>query len=394
LFFLDDDGVLFSEPRQELHRLNTAGAIIWCHMVDGLDEARIAARLQADQGLDEATASEFVAAALADWRALGLLDGFVPPAVTAAPAAAEILPPYPSAEPAFVAERHYALAGVTLRYRFTDAAHAAQVHPVLAHLASGPGDGPTLDVVGSERGVALYRDREPCSPYAAPDELVPMAKHLAWSSALRGRAFLLDIHAGVVACRGAAVLLPAPPGSGKSTLTAALVHAGFQFFSDEVALLQADFSVRPFPLALCVKDTGLAAMAPLFPEVLDLPLHRRGDGKRVAYLPPRRASLPQPTQGCPVRSIIFPRYQAGAPTSCRKLARAEALQRLLGQCLIVAGHLDAATVRRLVGWVASVPCAELVYDALSEAVAAVALSLDDVCRPRGDAAEQFFAGAM
>jgi len=46
---------------------------------------------------------------------------------------------------------------------------------------------------------------------------------------------LLALHAGAVALDGRGVLLPAPPDSGKTTLTAALTRSGFSYLSDEVA---------------------------------------------------------------------------------------------------------------------------------------------------------------
>jgi hypothetical protein len=76
------------------------------------------------------------------------------------------------------------------------------------------------------------------------------------------------MHAGVVAGPAGAILLPAPPGSGKSTLTAALVATGLDYFSDEVALLaEEDLAVMPFPLAMCVKDTGIDVLASRFPAI-------------------------------------------------------------------------------------------------------------------------------
>ena len=45
------------------------------------------------------------------------------------------------------------------------------------------------------------------------------------------------VHAAVVEQGGRAMILPAPPGSGKSTLCAALSYAGWRLFSDEFALI-------------------------------------------------------------------------------------------------------------------------------------------------------------
>lgn len=63
---------------------------------------------------------------------------------------------------------------------------------------------------------------------------------------------LVFIHAGVVAVRDRAIVIPGQSFSGKSTLVAALVRAGATYYSDEYAVLAHDGLVRPYkePLVL------------------------------------------------------------------------------------------------------------------------------------------------
>ena len=51
--------------------------------------------------------------------------------------------------------------------------------------------------------------------------------------------FLL-LHAGAVERGGGAVLLPAQPGSAKSTLAAALACSGFRLLSDQFGVVSLD----------------------------------------------------------------------------------------------------------------------------------------------------------
>ena len=78
---------------------------------------------------------------------------------------------------------------------------------------------------------------------------------LALHVAAESRA-LLFVHAGVVAWRGRAILLPGRTHAGKSTLVAALVRAGATYYSDEYALLDGDGRVRPYPRALSLRRAG------------------------------------------------------------------------------------------------------------------------------------------
>jgi hypothetical protein len=64
------------------------------------------------------------------------------------------------------------------------------------------------------------------------------------------------VHAGVVAHRGNAIVIPGRSFSGKTTLVAALVGAGATYFSDEFAVLDADGLVHPYPKPLSLRDEG------------------------------------------------------------------------------------------------------------------------------------------
>jgi hypothetical protein len=207
----------------------------------------------------------------------------------------------------------------------------------------------------------------------ALDEIGPTVKWLVWEAAINSHRFFLNIHAGVISDGKNVTLLPAAPGSGKSSLTAALSRAGLDYFSDEVALIEEpDMTVRPTPLAVCVKSTGWDLMAPLFPELRTLRTHRRGDGKIVRYVPPPpfvRGS--RADRAYPVRRIVFPKYVAGGETTLTPLPRVEALSRLMEECLAVPVPLTLRRVQRLVRWIRQVDCHDLKVAALDAAVARI-----------------------
>jgi hypothetical protein len=65
-----------------------------------------------------------------------------------------------------------------------------------------------------------------------------------------GRVF---IHAGVIAWKGKAVVMPGKSFHGKTSLTVALVKRGAVYYSDEYAILDAEGFVHPFPKMLSVR---------------------------------------------------------------------------------------------------------------------------------------------
>jgi hypothetical protein len=376
LFYLDGAGVLFCEATQELHLLNATGALIWSLLEEGHNAISASATLAEMGGLDAASSTQFVAAALAQWRDQRFLEG-VPPTQTApsaAPAASAPVAGPAWRETAIVEERHYGILGSRFHLRFSSLEQAKRVHPVLAHLevpesASGT---TVVDIVETPNGLIVYQDRAVHATAAHVAELAPIIKSLVWIAAVNNHEFFLDIHAGVVGDGSRCILLPAPPGSGKSTLTASLVYAGYQYFSDEVALLEeGSFGVFPVPLALGIKTSGIEALAGRFPHLRSLEVHQRGDGKRVVYMTPPPASRPATDDPCPVAAMVFPRYAPDAGASLRRLSKWDALKRMLDECMAVPVRLDVAKVEALVQWIAGTPCYSLEYGNTEAAIAEV-----------------------
>jgi hypothetical protein len=216
----------------------------------------------------------------------------------------------------------------------------------------------------------VYRDGEAINSVPRLSQLAPFIKALIWQAAVNNHDFQLYIHAGVVGTRKACILLPAAAGSGKSSLTVALAHSGYCYFSDEVALVdRKTFKVTPMPLAICTKSTGWDVMRRYYPDLLTLPTHQRDDGKTVRYIrPPPEGALGSPA---PVSHIIFPRYQADVPTELRPIGRSETLGRLLAECLAVRERFNPTNVREFIEWIAHIDCYALTFASLDEAVALV-----------------------
>ena len=377
LFLMDDTGILFSEACQEIHILNTTATVIWCHLEDEKSADEIASTLVETFGLSLTDAEHYVTTALVEWRRQGFLAGDnANRPVAAASGEPPTKPELPEwTDSHFVAERSYRLLSSHLRLRFTRPEHEAIVHPIFAHLEQqedGSVPETLIDIIATPQGIVLYRDKEAKHGFYKIDALVPIAKSTAWFAAILGQNFFLDIHAGVVRDKGGCILLCAPAGSGKSTMTAALVSAGFQYFSDELAMLEEEtFNVFPAPLALCFKDTGFDAIERYFPQVRTLPVHIRGDGKRVCYMPPPADAMPTVTTAQPIKAVVFPSYQSDALTTLDRLEPLDALKLLMDQCLVINKRLDKEKVAGMIDWITRMNSYRLVYSNTEEAVARI-----------------------
>jgi hypothetical protein len=383
-FPLDDALVVFSETSQSLVGLNATAAFIVGKLREGVPASHLAAALVAEKNVGAEDAPRWVDATLDGLRSQRLLSGGppLPPAPVEEPPCDRVLdrrraalPPLAAFEPA--AEVRYRLLGTCALIRYGHWAQRRQVDAVIGHLCCDAPDEPTLviDITADfpESGHLasnIYCDGKAENQALQLSRLGPMVKSALWLSAVNAHDFILDLHAGVVGAGGRCILLPAAAGSGKSSLTAALTHSGLGYYSDEVALIEPDtFQVPPVPLAVCVKDTGWDLMSRFYPQIPDLRIHRRDDGKVVRYVAPSTTAIQkEPAQ---VSHIFFPRYAAGEQTQLLALSRSEALARLMDQCLALRMRMDGNSVGELVRWIAQIDCYALSFSSLDEGVGLV-----------------------
>lgn len=84
-------------------------------------------------------------------------------------------------------------------------------------------------------------------------------KYLDWQVRLTIAEFAesrVFVHAGVVAWKGKAIILPAKSFRGKTTLVKELTKLGAKYYSDEYAVLDEAGLVHPFPKMLSIREPG------------------------------------------------------------------------------------------------------------------------------------------
>ena len=122
----------------------------------------------------------------------------------------------------------------------------------------------------------------------------------------------LFVHAGVVAWKGRAIVIPGRSQSGKTTLVRAFLQAGASYYSDEYAVFDRRGRVYPFPR----------------------PLSIRGDSAQV------RSRLSAESLGCqtgskpvPVGLVTLTQYKAGAQWKPKVLSPGRGALGLLANAL-------------------------------------------------------------
>ena len=188
-----------------------------------------------------------------------------------------------------------------------------------------------------------------------------------WCISTHVNQYLL-IHAAVVERGGRALILPAPPGSGKSTLCAALVYRGWRLLSDEVAVIPFDGSgLKALARPISLKNESINVIARFVPgAILNKLAHNTSKGTVTHLLAPPEHVARVDEAALPAW-VVFPRWQAGAAAQLTTRDRADTVVQLAKNSFNygVLGKRGFDTMSNLV---AACACHDFVYSDLNDAM--------------------------
>lgn len=203
-------------------------------------------------------------------------------------------------------------------------------------------------------------------PYA---QAFPMLEWgMNWCVSSHAHDFLM-IHAAVVERDGLAMILPAPPGSGKSTLCAALIQRGWRLLSDELALLRlSDGLIEALPRPVSLKNQSIGVIAAFAPGARFSPLVADTIKGTVAHLQPPPDSVAQAAVPARPAWLVFPRYRRGAATQLQPLPASRAFMRVADNAFNYS-LLGSAGFGALAGMIDGIEAYDFTYSNLDEALA-------------------------
>jgi len=204
------------------------------------------------------------------------------------------------------------------------------------------------------------------------NQALPMLEWgLNWCISSHANDYLI-IHAAVVEKAGHAIILPAPPGSGKSTLCAALVNRGWRLLSDELALIRvSDGKMIPLPRPVSLKNQSIAVIRSYAPNaVFSRPVKDTLKGT-IAHMKAPTDSINRATEAASATWVIFPKYQADSTTRLDPLPQSRAFMRVADNAFnySLLGVRGFETLSALIGHCL---CYDFTYSKLDEAMAAFA----------------------
>lgn len=169
----------------------------------------------------------------------------------------------------------------------------------------------------------------PFSPMALAQAAPMLEWGLNWCVTEHAHQYIV-IHAAAIERGGRVALLPAPPGSGKSTLCAALVNRGWRLLSDELALIDPERGLLlPLARPVSLKNRSIDVIRAFAPEArFSAVVHDTIKGS-VAHMKPPAESVRRDQEPARLGWVVFPRFIADAPLRARQLKRSTGFMQLL-----------------------------------------------------------------
>jgi len=211
-------------------------------------------------------------------------------------------------------------------------------------------------------------DESPFSPLPSDQAFAVFESLLNWSIYTTTYNYLI-IHGATVERNGFAAILPAPPGSGKSTLCAALVSRGWRLLTDELTLVSpASGLISALARPISLKNNSIDVLQDYAPEEVFGPKIYNTIKGTIAHMGPPSESVARMHEAAVPGWLIFPKYQAGASTSVASLPKGQAFMRL-SSGLVNYPVLGAQGFEALTQLIDRTDCFNFTYSNLDEAIA-------------------------
>lgn len=194
----------------------------------------------------------------------------------------------------------------------------------------------------------------------------------------------LMFHAGVVANGPDALLLSGVPGSGKSTLCAALALGGWRLLSDELALLEpGGLALRATARPVALKNESIDIIRARAPNSAFGPLAPDTHKGTIAHLRPPADSVADIAVSAAPRWLVFPKFDASSETRLEALPKSRAFMELAENAFNYR-HKGHAGFQQLAELIDRCACYTLPFSSLDQALD----QLTELCRGDREGAAQ------
>ena len=264
----------------------------------------------------------------------------------------------------------YQVDNIVFAFHYPNDALFKRLHPVYEHLHVDKPDAKTIVSVDFIKSGDLWNIKYNNTIAKVLTPEIGIANYLQvrlLKRTYQAQPYLISLHAASLEKNGKVIIMPAGPHSGKTTLTATLLHHGYKSFNDESTSMDNDGYVRPLPFCMNIKEGSWDVLSETYPHLSELDVHRRPSGLGIRFLAPVNMYKGRQKGS----HIIFPKYTPGAKTSLTPISAKEALYKINKAYYQVQHDMDENKFELILKNLISLPKYTLVYSKLDEAIKAI-----------------------
>ena len=188
--------------------------------------------------------------------------------------------------------------------------------------ANRQGENPPYSLSAS--GKEVFRGRNPVAALA----------FLEWfviNAVVKRNLTHIMLHASALAFGNTGVIFPASSGSGKTTIALALIAQGFQYLSDEVAMIDAeDLTLHPLPRGLAIRENAFHLLQSLNKPPPSAGFYPQTSSSHFRYFNPTAFTRQAAEPPVFVRHVVFlDKPAVSTKTHLKKISKAQAVSQLL-----------------------------------------------------------------
>ena len=362
LFLFEEEGLIYSDIDKKLHFLNSLGMYVWLLFEDGLNKAAIL-ELCLKRSIDQPNELD------------GLLDELNTLFVhawlsTECHEEEELwLEKIPDSISSKIQGYYYKVLDSKVSVAYCDLFSKKAIEPLLNVFINS---GQTfcdymIEIKKSENEYQICINGFDFSWKIPPQRLAAFFNDRIRKIVFTDSDYFLASHAAVLAKGDKCLMMPGVSYSGKSTLSAALLSADYQYFSDEMAVLDKEFQARPVPLGIGIKQGSWGVLNSYLPQLKGLKKQERWDGIPLKYVPVNTSMLYSKTRK-KVSHLVFPTYTHGSTAKLLPISTPLAICQLFEAGFAMKCEFSIKQVIELCAWVESIPAYKFVFSQLDQAI--------------------------
>ena len=278
----------------------------------------------------------------------------------------------------YLVEKYYKINNTVIKAAYKGLKECFLVHPKFEHLQVPPTKYDScFEVFIKDDAIFLFVDNQFINTWESQDVHYFQGKFsmelIQQMHKKQEEQWMGVFHASAVSDTQNALLFLGDSGNGKSTSLALLQTHGFTCIADDfVPVALQNQEIYSFPAAISIKKSSLETLLPYYPELNKATEYDfKTTQKIVRYVKPNNSDY---TTHLPCKGLVFIKYLENAPTTCAKISKIDAFERLVPDSWISPKKENA---HAFLNWFDHLACYQLTYSNTKQMVTEVSKLFKD-----------------